>query len=126
MIQRLREWFKKNIIYGGVSETEYHNVESLLRKKNAETFHLIIQLLACIFSGLSLGSCLFEVMAPGRPVYMIVFLIVIVMYVISRNMKGKKLRLILPLSYCLMSMMFCYAVMLNTVCLLYTSPSPRD
>ncbi len=94
---------------------EYHNVESLLRKKNAETFHLIIQLLACIFSGLFLGSCLFEVMAPGRPVYMIVFLIVIVMYVISRNMKGKRLRLILPLWYCLMSMMFCYAVMLNTV-----------
>lgn len=104
-----------NMKYGGIKEEEYLEIRDEIREKNRSALEMTSLCLLFMFVGLFLGSLFSSIMASNRLAYASLGLIFSDVYVICRRMKNSSMKAVMPLWYVAMTIMFAYAVVLNTV-----------
>lgn len=104
-----------NLKCGGITEQEYKGLENEILEKNCISLRMISLCLVAMFAGLLVGTFISDTMAPNRTAYVLTGASFLVIWVVCGLIQGKGRRFILPLWYVAMSIMFGYAIILNTV-----------
>ena len=111
----LQNKFISNLLYGGIKKEEYKEIEGEILERDRNTLAMISICLMLMFECLFVGSLVSEMMAPNRWLYGWIFLIFMAIHAVCSLMKRKIKKIIIPLWYVAMTMMFTYAIILNTV-----------
>lgn len=104
-----------NLLYGGIKKEEYRELEEEILERDRNSLAMISICLMLMFQCLFIGSLFSEMMAPNRVLYGGIFLVFMAIHAVCSLMKGKAKKIVLPLWYVAMTMMFVYAIILNTV-----------
>lgn len=114
-IKGLQNKFFSNLLYGGIKKEEYQEIEGEILERDRNSLAMISICLMLMFECLFIGSLVSEMMAPNRWLYGGIFLVFLVIHAICSLMKKRVSKIIIPLWYLAMTMMFTYAIILNTV-----------
>ena len=110
-----REKCVNNLKYGGINEEEYREIEDEILEKNRSSLEMISFILFMMFAGLFTGSLFSEIMASNRIAYATLGLCFLGILFLSRLMKKRGKRAVVPLWYVAITVMLVYAAVLNTV-----------
>ncbi|MDD6492559.1 MAG: GGDEF domain-containing protein [Firmicutes bacterium] len=114
----MRSFYEKivcNLTCGGITKREYMEIENEIYEKNRKSLRMVSLCLVLMFTGLMAATFISETMAPNRPAYSLTGLCFLVIWLVCGLLKQKGRRFIIPLWYAAMSVMFGYAIVLNTV-----------
>lgn len=114
-MKQLRDKFVFNLVYGGITEQEYGEIQEEILEKDRSSLSMASFCLVLMFSGLFLGTFFSEMMATNRSAYCIIGCCFLVIHLLCRVMKKRGKRFVIPLWYVAMTMMVGYAIVLNTV-----------
>ncbi|MDY5102493.1 MAG: diguanylate cyclase [Agathobacter sp.] len=114
-MKEIIEKCKNNLKYGGIKEEEYLEITDEIREKNRSTLEMTSLCLMFMFAGLFLASLFSSIMESNRLAYASLDIIFSIVYLLCRRMKKGGMKAVMPLWYAAMTIMFAYAVILNTV-----------
>ena len=117
-MKNVKEWKEKirnALVYGGITKQEYEQIEDEVMEKNRSSLSIASVSLVIMFSLLFTGSLVSEMMAPNRLMYGLIWACFAVICVICQLIKRKAKWLIVPLWYVALTLIFTYAIILNTV-----------
>lgn len=115
MKNNIREKITNNLLYGGITKQEYREIREELLEKDRASLSVASLCLMLMFTGLFAGSLLSETMASNRIAYGVCGICFLMIHQSCRLLKKRAKPLIIPLWYVAMSVMFAYAIVLNTV-----------
>ena len=111
----LKNKLLNNLLYGGIKKEEYQEIEGEILERDRNSLEMISFCLMLMFACLFAGSLASDMMVPNRRLYGGIFLCLLVIHIICVLMKKKVRKTIIPLWYIAMTLMFVYAIVLNTV-----------
>ena len=114
-VKNFREKLINAMVYGGITKQEYDSIKDEVLEKNRSSLNLASFCLVIMFSVLFLGSLVSEMMASNREIYGAIWLCFVVICVACQLIKRGSKWLIIPLWYMALSLIFAYAIILNTV-----------
>lgn len=114
-MKRLQDKFVNYFVRGGITEQEYKEIEEEILESDRSSLSVASLCLVLMFTGLFLGSLFSEMMASNRVAYGVTGLGFLVVALLCRVIKKRGKWLIILLWYVALSIIFSYAIILNTV-----------
>lgn len=110
----LRDKLVCNFVYGGLKKEEYQEIEQEILEKERSSLRMASTCLVLMFTGLFAGSLFSELMESNRAAYATLGIFFLGIALLCDKMKKGKKHLIMPLWYASLTMIFAYAIVLNT------------
>ena len=114
-MKHLLNEFISYINYGGISKQEYREMKEEIYEKNRSALGATAGCLALMFAGLFIGSLFFGMMSDNRMAYGVTGLAFMVVHILCWVIKKRGKAWIIPLWYVALTIVFAYAVILNTI-----------
>ena len=115
IMKNLRDKLICNLVYGGLKKEEYEEIKQEILETERSSLHMASICLCLMFGGLFVGSLFSELMETNRIAYATLEIIFLVIVLCCERMKKGKKQLVMPLWYVVLTVMFAYAIVLNTV-----------
>ena len=117
-MKKVKNW-KENVtrilLYGGITKQEYETIEDDVLEKNRSSLSVASICLVIMFSVLFVGSLVSEMMASNRTVYGLIWICFVMICLSCQLIKRRAKWLVIPLWYVALTLIFTYAIILNTV-----------
>lgn len=114
-LQKLHDLLVNNFLYAGLKEEQYREIEQEIYEKERRMLSMVSICLMLMFGGLFIGSLCSAMMAPNSPAYGLTGLGFLVIFGLCQVLKGGEKKLVVPLWYVALTLIFGYAIILNTV-----------
>lgn len=118
VIQMRKKWKEKYsdyLVYGGITKQEYQQIEKEVLENDRNSLRTTSMCVFIMFLVLYLASLFSDMMAPNRIAYAATGFGFLVIYGINQMIGKKGKRFVIPLWYVTMTIIFAYAILLNTV-----------
>lgn len=114
-MKNLRDKLICNLVYGGLRKEEYEEIKQEILETERSSLHMASVCLCLMFAGLFVGSLFSELMETNRTAYATLEIFFLGIVLCCERMKKGKKQLVMPLWYTVLTVMFAYAIVLNTV-----------